>query len=97
MTWLRDLLRILAPFLGPIGDFFVKFWRNRGPSEVVTEAEKAGAATQAVKDTEAHDAEVQKAADAGAAVDARIASDDGLREYERTDKNNRDNASGRAR
>lgn len=85
MAWLLALL-------GPLGDFIVKLLKGLGPKPEVIEAEKAGSAQAQVQILEASNEEIRQAADAGAAVDKRIATDDGVRDYAKTDPNNRDNA-----
>ena len=82
----------LIALLGPIADFILKIWNGMKPPVIVTESEKAGAATQALQDVEQHDAQVEKAATAVDNVSKSTATDDGLRKYEQSDKNNRDNS-----
>lgn len=69
----------------------IALWKSRGPSQVQQEAEKAGAAEAELASKGEADAQVTKAAAAGVAVDASIAGDSGLRKYEASDPNNRDN------
>jgi hypothetical protein len=78
--------------LGPLGDFIVKLLKGFGPPQEVVQATKAGAAEQAVSDLENTDAKAQQAAVAADGVTRIVAGRDGLREYESTDPNNRDNA-----
>lgn len=80
--------------LSGIVDVVLKFIKGMGPSPLVVEAEKAGAANQALQTVEAANAEITKAAEASNDVAARISTDDGLRKYESTDPYNRDNAGG---
>jgi hypothetical protein len=84
MTWLIGLLSSLAGIL-------LKLWQGRGPAPIVVEGEKAGAAESALQTEKDANVEITKSAEAGAAVDQRIATDDGLRKYEQSDPNNRAN------
>lgn len=83
-------MAFLLALLGPLGDFILKIINGMKPPEVVTESEKAGAATQALQDVEQHDTEVQTAANAADVVVKSTTTDDGLHRFESTDPNNRD-------
>jgi hypothetical protein len=87
-------LTALVALLGPLGDFIVKLVKGFGPSPVVVEAEKAGAAQQAVSDLENTDAQAQNAAVASNSAVQLVATRGGLRQYEASDPNNRDNHGG---
>lgn len=80
----------LLGLLGPLGDFIIKLLGLGKPPAEVVEAEKAGASGQAVKDLEAKNAEVQRAADASGTASSAVAGDAGLSKYEQSDPNNRD-------
>lgn len=86
------MIAFLLGLLSPLGGFFANILKALGPPQSVIEAEKAGSAESALKTAEAHNDEVQQVADAGHAVDAAIASDDGLRKFEQSDPNNRANS-----
>ena len=79
-------------FLGPVGDFVIKYMNSRGPPVEVTEAEKAGAAENEAKDVEAANEETQKSADAGASLGPVLSNPTKLQQYEAADRNNRDNS-----
>lgn len=61
------------------------------PNSAVVEGEELGAAQTQATVAEASNAEIEKASSSGTAVSNAVAGDDGLRKYEATDPNNRDN------
>ena len=85
------MLPFLLSLLGPLGDFIVKIIKGMGPPAEVVEAEKAGSAVQALQDVEKNDAQVSKGFAAATATERAVDSPGGLRQYEQTDPNNRDN------
>lgn len=67
----------------------LKWWQSRGPSLIVVEAEKAGAA-QSQLQTQDQAIETQRAAsDAGNTVARGVASDGGVHQYAEADPANR--------
>lgn len=80
MGW---LLKLLEWFLSLLG--------NRGPSPEAVQAAKAASADTSLQTEVKTNEKIQESAEAVNAVRRIIDSDSKLRDYERTDKNNRDN------
>lgn len=81
----------LLGLLGPLGAFIGNLLKSLGPPAIVTESEKAGVATQALKQEQDTNVEVAKAAKAGDDVAIALAKPGGLQSFEAHDPNNRDN------
>jgi hypothetical protein len=86
------VLTIILTALKGLVPLILEIWQGRGPSPLVVESEKAGAAEAMLKEQEAQNAEVTKAAAAADSVDAIVSDPDKLRAYEQADPNNVDNA-----
>lgn len=69
------------------------FGKPQGPSQEAQAAREAGAADVALKGAQDAEVEIEKASDAGAAVDRAVSDPGELRNIEASDPNNRDNAS----
>lgn len=82
MNWLGGLWSALAQGLVSL----IQGWLK------TREDEKLGADDQALKDKGAADDVAIKAVDAGRAAGRAVDTDGGLRQYEHTDPNDRDNA-----
>lgn len=76
---------LLGGLFSAVGNFFLGWIRD-------DENQKLGEAKQAVADLEAAKTVEEKGRSASDAVAPVVSSDDGLRKYEQTDPDNRDNA-----
>ena len=73
-----------------IVDAVLALWKGRGPTPIVSEAEKVGAAEQALATEKANEADVQRASAAGDNLSPVLTDPGKLRDYEASDPNNRD-------
>ena len=83
MTWVVSILTLIL-------NFGLKFFQSQKPPVEVTEAEKAGAAEQALSNIEVSDAKVEAAAKTANATIVDVSTTTGLSKYEASDPNNRD-------
>jgi hypothetical protein len=82
-------VNVLLKLLGWVLRLFLR--QTPPPSQEAVQAKEAGAAESALNTVEASNVAVLKAAAARDAAVRSVAADDGLRAYEATDPNNRDN------
>jgi hypothetical protein len=81
----------IASILGVVATFLLKLWQGRGPAPLQTQSERVGALTAQLSQEQENDHVNQAIETAVARTSTLVSQPDSLRQFERTDPQNRDN------
>lgn len=76
-------------FFGALISAFIAWWKARGPSLAQQESEKVGSEGAQLQTETAANEEITRTAEVGAQLEPKLDLPDGVRDYAKSDPNNR--------